>query len=166
MQWCKEQWANKMGGHGGCGGHWDKQGWKQQRAVIKRKPEEVLEIAPGMTKIVEIEVQNDTYWPWKQGCTITLADEQSNFEIPIEVFNLPVEKDVKGKATATFELPLTMGQHIIADDEKIYEINFTFRGPKGMPFGSPITLKMKCVLNSRPQISDVEIYKLAIKFHE
>merc|ERR1739842_175571 len=101
-----------------------------------------------------------------QGCTITLADEQSNFEIPIEVFNLPVEKDVKGKATATFELPLTMGQHIIADDEKIYEINFTFRGPKGMPFGSPITLKMKCVLNSRPQISDVEIYKLAIKFHE
>jgi len=75
MQWCKEQWANKMGGQGGCGGNWDKQGWKQQRAVIKRKPEEILEIAPGITKIVEIEVQNDTYWPWKQGCTITLSDE-------------------------------------------------------------------------------------------
>jgi len=52
---------------GHCGG-WGKQPWKQARAVIKRKPEEVLELAPGMTQIVEIEVFNDTYWPWKNGC--------------------------------------------------------------------------------------------------
>ena len=68
-----------------CGGNWKdfncgnkngwKNGWKEARAVCLRKPEEVLQIAPGMTQIVEIEVQNDTYWPWKAGCTLTLADE-------------------------------------------------------------------------------------------
>ena len=169
MEWCKEQWKNKCGGMGGmgCGGNWDKQSWKQQRAVIQRKPEEILEIAPGMTQFVEIEVLNDTFWPWKKGCSITLADEQSNFEIPIEVFNIPVEQEVKGKSTATFQLPLTMAQHIVADADKVYELFFTFRGPMGMPFGSPISIKMKCVIVlDIPQVSDVEIYKLAIKFHE
>lgn len=118
-----------------------------------------------MTKFVEIEVQNDTFWPWKAGCTITLADEQADFEIPIEIFNIPIEQEVKGKASATFQLPLTMAQHIVADDQKVYEVSFTFRGPKGMPFGSPISIKMKCVI-AQPMANDVEIYKLAIKFHE
>ena len=60
-----------------------------------------------------------------------------------------------------------MAQHIVADADKVYELFFTFRGPMGMPFGSPISIKMKCVIVlDIPQVSDVEIYKLAIKFHE
>jgi len=28
-----------------------------------------------MTEIIEIEAFNDTYWPWKHGCSLTLSDE-------------------------------------------------------------------------------------------
>jgi len=69
-----------------------------------------------------------------------------------------------------------MAQTIVADDEKVYDVSFTFRGPKGCPYGAPIVLKMKCVLEATPSVdnivipvapaSDVDIYKLAIKLHE
>jgi hypothetical protein len=81
MQWCQNNWKNFNG----------KQGWKEARAVCQRKPEQVLQIAPGMTQIVELEVLNDTYWPWKAGCTLTLADEQPGDEIPIDIFSVPIE---------------------------------------------------------------------------
>lgn len=55
--------------------------------------------------------------------------------------------------------------HMVADDEKIYEVRLTFRGPRGQPFGEIISLKLKCVLET-PVVTDVEIYKLAIKLHE
>jgi hypothetical protein len=58
-----------------------------------------------------------------------------------------------------------MAQHMVADDDKVYEIALTFRGPKGQAFGAPITLKMKCVF-AKPTPTDVDIYKLAIKLHE
>jgi len=35
----------------------------------------VIALAPGMTEIIEIEAFNDTYWPWKHGCSLTLSDE-------------------------------------------------------------------------------------------
>jgi len=118
-----------------------------------------------MTQIVEFEVLNDTHWPWKAGCSLTLADEQADMELPIEVFNLPIDQEVKGKTAAKFQVPLTMAPHMIADDDKEYEVRFTFRGPRGQPFGEMIVLKMKCVLAPR-QVTEVEIYKLAIKLHE
>jgi len=58
-----------------------------------------------------------------------------------------------------------MAHHMLVDDNKEYEVALSFRGPKGMAFGAPISLKMKCVF-ARPVATDVEIYKLAIKFHE
>ena len=86
--------------------------------------------------------------------------------MPIEIFQVPVEQNVAGKAQATFEVPLTMGAHIVADQDKIYEVRLTFRGPRGQAFGQTIPLKLKCVLPSRPMATEVEIYKLAIKLHE
>ena len=92
MQECSEEQWNFQG----------KQPWKEARAVCQKKPEEVIAIQPGMTRIVELQVLNDTHWPWKYECSLTLADEQADMEIPIEVFNLPVEQEVKGKSAATF----------------------------------------------------------------
>ena len=43
---------------------------------------------------MELEVLNDTYWPWKPSCSITLSDEQTETVIPIEVFNVQVENNV------------------------------------------------------------------------
>lgn len=58
-----------------------------------------------------------------------------------------------------------MAHHMVADDDKEYEVILTFRGPKGQAYGAPISLKMKCVF-AKPAPTDVEIYKLAIKLHE
>jgi len=75
----KEKFA---GGCNPCGGNnqwsgnqWCKPAWKEARAVIKKVPEGVIELMPGQTHIAEIEVFNDTHWPWKGGCTLSLADE-------------------------------------------------------------------------------------------
>ena len=166
QNWGSEDWKKKMEE---CGQNWNfqgKQGWKEARAVCQRKPEGVLELFPNSTKIVDLEILNDTYWPWKPGCTLTLADEQPDFDLPIDVFSIPVEQEVKGKSTVNFQVPLTMASHIVADENKEYEVRLTFRGPRGQPFGAPISLKMKCLLAQQQVASDVDIYKLAIKLHE
>jgi len=166
-----EDWSKfkQQFGGGHCGGwnqwHHGKPAWKEARAVIKNQPKDVIELQPGQTQIVELEVFNDTHWPWKPGCTLSLADEQAETELPIEIFNLPVEQDVKGKSPATFQIPLSMANHIVADDNKVYEVRFAFRGPRGHPFGETICLKVKCVL-AKPAVSEIDIYKLAIKLHE
>jgi len=168
-----KQWQQNQGTEGqGCGqgqgnwGGWGKQGWKHARAIIKRKPEDVISLAPGMTAIVEIEVFNDTYWPWKAGCMLTFSDEQPDgCAMPLDIFQVPIEQEVKGKSGATFAVPLTMGAHVLADPEKVYEMNLTFRGPRGASFGEIIPIKVKCVLPQR-QATEVEVYKLAIKLHE
>lgn len=97
-QKCKE-FSGQKGGFGGCHGRRD---WKEVRAIIKRKPDEVIQLTPGVTKFVEIEVLNDTHWPWKYGCVLTLADDQVEAEIPIQTFSLPIDQEVRGKQTATF----------------------------------------------------------------
>ena len=66
--------VEKMGGNpaeiekhmknfGGCGG--DNPVWRQKRAQLIKSPEVVIEAIPGQCVIAEIEVLNDTYWPWK-----------------------------------------------------------------------------------------------------
>jgi len=39
--------------------------YMQKRAVIVKKPENVIEAAAGQNMITEIEILNDTFWPWK-----------------------------------------------------------------------------------------------------
>lgn len=83
----QKQWAAEK--HCGGAKDWNfngKKDWKEARAVCTRKPENVIVMAPGSAEVIEIDVLNDTYWPWKYGCTLTLADEQPDTEIPIEVF--------------------------------------------------------------------------------
>lgn len=65
----------------------------------------------------------------------------------------------------TIEVPITMGAHVLADNEKIHEMNLAFRGPRGCTFGETIPIKVKCILPKR-SISEVDTYKLAIKLHE
>lgn len=97
---------------------------------------------------------------------MTLADEQPSDELPLDIFSMPVEQEVRGKTTVTFSVPLTLAQHVTPDADKVYEVNLTFRGPRGMAFGTTIPLKIKCVEAKSPVITDVDIYKLAIKLHE
>jgi len=152
---CNQNWNNFNG----------KQPWKEARAICKQKPEDVIDIAPGMTLFADLVVLNDTFWPWKPGCTLTLSDEQTEEQMPIEIFTLPISQEVKGKETASFQVPLTMAPYMVADSEKVYEVRLSFRGPKGQTFGETIVLKIRCVIPPR-EFSDVDVYKLAIKLHE
>ena len=45
------------------------------RAVCVKKPDEVISIASGVTQTVTLEILNDTYWPWKEGSVLALANE-------------------------------------------------------------------------------------------
>jgi len=65
--------------------------WNYQRAVLQSKPMGVLEACPGTSLIEEIEVINETFWPWKRGCQLTLHDEQTFTECPIEFIKIPIE---------------------------------------------------------------------------
>jgi len=103
QDWCKgKNWGADSEGNS----------WNSQRAKVVTKPEGVLSASPGTSLIEEIEVLNDTFWPWKQGCSLTLADEQSFTENPIEIINVPVEQEVKGKCTMKICVPLTILPHI------------------------------------------------------
>ena len=89
---------------------------------------------------------NETLWPWKKGCTLSLHDEQSFNECPVELINVPINFEVKGKSAVKISVPLTVLPHIQADENLIHSINLTFRGPKGSPFGDIIPIQLKVIL--------------------
>jgi len=107
-----ENWGKDWGKDKKWGCDNEGNSWNSQRAKVVKKPEGVLSACPGTSLIEEIEVLNDTYWPWKQGCTLTLADEQTFTEVPIEIISVPVEQEVKGKCTMKICVPLTVLPHI------------------------------------------------------
>jgi len=107
-----ENWGKDWGKDKKWGCDNEGNSWNSQRAKVVTKPEGVLSACPGTSLIEEIEVLNDTYWPWKQGCTLTLADEQTFTEVPIEIISVPVEQEVKGKCTMKICVPLTVLPHI------------------------------------------------------
>lgn len=165
-----KDWKPEFGQNFGKGCNWGKYGgennsWKSLRAVLIKKPEGILEACPGTSLIEEIEIENQTYWPWKQGCSLTLAEEQSFDEIPIEFITVPIEQEVKGKSKLSICVPISVLPHLKADNDKVITINLTFRGPKGTAFGEIIPIQLRVTL-PKNHVDELEIYKLAIKLHE
>jgi hypothetical protein len=54
---------------------------------------------------------------------------------------------------------------MVADMDKIWDINLTIRGPRGHPFGDVIPVQLKICFPKAPK-DELEIYKLAIKLQE
>jgi len=92
----KEQWANAQEGKGKMPGY----NYIKKRAtfVSGTDPEVVYLIAPGATQFIEVEIENGTHWPWKQGCWLGMADLEEGSEeaafMPIEHVYVPVTFDV------------------------------------------------------------------------
>ena len=103
-----------------------KRKWRQDRVVVKSKPEQEIELAPGQTEMIEIMINNATYQPNKKGCKITFADEQPSGNVPLNHLQYVCEQDVPGQTDATFHVPITMGDHIAADGH-VFEVNLVFR---------------------------------------
>jgi hypothetical protein len=115
-----------------------------------------------------IELFNGTHWPWKAGCVLTLAQEAgADFEnLPVEMINVPVDQEVKGKSSIKMTVPLKVHDHAVASDQ-IHTIKLAMRGPGGFQFGNVITLKLKVIMPSDFFYNDdVELYKLALKLSQ
>lgn len=100
----RQQMREQRGHHGGH--HEHRGGHKLKRATLLKKIEEVIECQPGCVVLQEIEVQNNTDWPWKQGCYISLDQSVEQKDLPIEMINVPVEKKVEGMDKCTITVPI------------------------------------------------------------
>jgi hypothetical protein len=51
--------------------------WGEKRAIFTAAPSGVLEGEPGAYVLAELEILNNTKWPWKRGCYFGLVDKDS-----------------------------------------------------------------------------------------
>ena len=100
------------------------QAFNEQRAIIQEKPEDVIEIAVGSTQQAEIQVFNDTYWPWKKGCK--LASEIEQVGCPIEPISVLIEDQVRGKQPLKISVPLTIKADYAGSDNSVHMIKLAF----------------------------------------
>lgn len=92
----------RFGGHG-KGGH----KWGQKRAVILSKPEEVVECYKGKVNFIEVEVENQTHWPWKPNCYVGLVNRSDLFEkCPIPFKDYIISEDVRGLSKVKLNVPI------------------------------------------------------------
>jgi hypothetical protein len=163
----QEAWSFMGGKRCGMGGE---KPWKKKRAVVVSKPEGILEACPGQMLLPAIQIRNGTHWSWKQGVFLGMDESVELANLPIEVVNVPIDFEVKGQETFKLSLPIKVHEHSIPSDEVI-EFTLAFRGPNGNKFGEMIPIKLKIVPQTKeetmaPQLSEIEILKLAIKLHE
>ena len=116
--------------------------YMQKRAVIVKKPESVIEVAAGQKMLTAVEILNDTFWPWKQGCTLALADQQTDDVVPIELNQASVDMVIGAKQEQKIEIPFTVLNNIEASD-RVYNIALSFKTRKGREFGMQVPLQVK-----------------------
>lgn len=161
-----------FGGHrGGCGGH------RVRRAMLQKQITEVLECQPGCVVLQEIEVQNKTNWPWKEGCFLSLSSDVDQTNMPIELINVPVDQKVEADQILKITVPVCV---LESAETNVFDFSLKFRGPKGGEFGEAIPLKLRVVAPQTqkeqevPQVvepepvkkSHLELVKLAVKLFD
>ena len=108
------------------------EGFNQQRAVVQVKPESMFEISPGSTTFADIQIFNDTYWPWKKGCKLAFDTREVMTDCPIEPVCVTIAEKVKGKQPFNLSVPLTVNpQVVVSDPDAVHTIHLAFQGPKG-----------------------------------
>jgi len=121
---CHRKWA----GH--CGG---RSQWGMKRATIVRKPEGVLIGEPGTVIFAEIEVQNQTKWPWKRGCYTGLSTGTWRGECPLIVKDYPIDQEVRGMQTIKLLIPIEIPSDYKNEKDseiQVIELPFAFFGPR------------------------------------
>lgn len=143
--------------------------WKNKRALmVNKNHENAMTILPGQTSFAEIEMQNGTQWPWKQGCFLGMDDvkegDDQESAMPIEPVNMPIPFAVAGNQTFKLTVPLKVHDQF-PSSAKEYVINMSFRGPHGNTFGERITFKV-IVGAPEQQIDEMKLFTLALKLHQ
>jgi len=136
----------------------DHKPWRVLRATIVSKPEEVLEINAGEMIFVEIEILNNTFAPYKQGCYVAMHD--GALDRPFEPIRVPIDFPVPAKTQYKIKVPIKALTN--AENGEEYELKLTLRGPNGWQFGEPIDLKV--LVNGK--MGDDEFFENALKLHQ
>jgi hypothetical protein len=162
---------HRGGHHHGRGGRreWgfcgERSKWAEKRAVIVRKPEEVLVGEPGKIIFVEVEVQNATKWPWKYGCFVGMA-QPTLFEGPFFIIkDFPIDQEVRGMQTIKLNIPIEIPANFQEGkdfSDQIYEVPLSFFGPKHNSFGQQFTVKVQV----QDGQSELNLFKAAITLSE
>lgn len=99
---------------------------------------------PGQVLFLEIDVQNQTKWPWKRGCYIGLANRDSN--CPLTVKDYPIDQEVRGMQTVSLFVPIEIPSDFLNNkdsESQVIELPFAFFGPRQGAFGQQFTVKVQ-----------------------
>lgn len=151
---------------GGCSGGWrqacgNRSRWGEKRAIFNIKPEnKTVEGDPGKFVFYEVEVTNNTKWPWKKGCYLGMVDKNSKSALKVK--DIPIDFEVKGLQTFKLSIPIFIPEDIDVTNQSTFEVSTTFYGPKNTPFGQTLNINVK-VNEGNDQVS---FYKTVITLTE
>lgn len=106
------------------------------RGKIVDVPQEVLEASPGETIFKQIEMRNNTHWPYKPGCSIRSYFTNKATEV-LGTVNVPIDFEVEPLTNYKITIPLNIKDEAVPDEGTI-TANFALTGPRGCTFGEPI----------------------------
>lgn len=143
----------------GHGGH------KVNRAKIIKAPKDIIIASPSETVHVQVEMRNNTHWPYKPGCQFVGLFNTTMKEI-LEDVKIPVEQ-VQAMTNYTLSIPLKIKENAIPSElsetsQEYYEVMFSLQGPKGFAFGETVIVKLRVI----KQLENIEIYTRVMQLIE
>jgi len=84
--------------------------WKVKRAeLVLVEPNDLMILHQDKTAFVSVTVNNNTDWPWKQGCYLASAPYENGVDQMLEMVNIPVDY-VAAHANYVCKIPITVKQ--------------------------------------------------------
>ena len=151
--------SKPQGAWEGHGGH------KVNRGKIVKAPEDIIIASTSETVYLQVEMRNNTHWPYKPGCQFVGLLSAALQEV-VEEVKMPVEQ-VQAMTNFTLSVPLKIKETAIPcelteDNQQFYEAMFSMQGPKGFAFGETVIVKLRVV----KKLENIEIYTRVMELIE
>lgn len=146
--------------------------WSEYRAIIVKKPDSPILAQVGEVVLVALEVQNQTKWPWKQGCVLMASPKQSAALQGIIINPVAIDCEVRGLQTLKLDFPIQITEQFQAQqvsdasDSDLRKVYLSFCGPKGNVFGQEILVELRVQLKKAPLVSQEELFRAALHMAE
>lgn len=166
------RWANCGQGNGqnqennqgkGCwegfGGH------KVNRAKIVKAPQDIIIASQSETVHFQVELKNNTHWPYKPGCQFVGLFNGALKEV-LEEVKIPIEQ-VQAMTSFTLSVPLKIKDNAVPcelteNNRECYEAMFSLQGPKGFAFGETVIVKIRVT----KELETIELYTRVMQLIE
>ena len=106
--------------------------------------EDVINASPSDTVPVQIELRNNSHYPYKAGCHFVLLDDA--LKEVLEEIKMPVE-EVQGQTNFTLSVPLKVKENAVPcekteNNKEYYEVQLTLQDHKERAFGETVKVKL------------------------